>query len=164
MEAGYPLIEGVPFRLIVDSAFRDAKGRPLRAGSERRYEVGPEVRERIDPDKWRLTPPAPGSLDSLLVEFDRPLDYALLQRCLWINGPHGATVAGHGESGPGEESWSFTPAQPWAEGPHQLVVDRRLEDLAGNSPVRVFDRDMTEPDDGPPLTDNVVVNFLCKGA
>ena len=164
MEAGYPLIEGVPFRLIVDSAFRDAKGRPLRAGSERRYEVGPEVRERIDPDKWRLTVPAQGSLDSLLVEFERPLDYALLQRCLRVNGPKGAVVAGYGESGPGEESWSFTPAEPWAEGPHQLVVDRRLEDLAGNSPVRVFDRDMTEPDDGPPPTENVVVDFLCKGA
>lgn len=164
LEAGYPLIEGVPFRLFIDSAFRDAKGRPLRAGAERRYDVGPEVRQRIDPRQWRLTVPVIGSLESLSVEFDGPLDYALLQRCLWINGPLGAAVNGQGKSGPGEGSWSFTPVEHWTEGPHQLVVDRRLEDLAGNSPVRVFDRDMTEADDGPPLTDDVVVSFFCKGA
>ncbi len=164
MEAGYPLIEGVPFRLFIDPAFRDARGRPLRAGAQRRYEVGPEVRQRIEPLKWRLTVPAKGSLDSLLVQFERPLDYALLQWCLLVYGPLGATVAGSGKSGPGEGSWSFTPAKPWEEGLHRLEVDRRLEDLAGNSPVRIFDRDMTGPDDGPPLTDNVVVDFLCRSA
>ena len=164
MEAGYPLIEGVPIRLFIDPSFRDSKGQRLRAGAERRYEVGPEVRQRIDPRQWRLTVPAPGSLDSLVVEFERTLDYALLRRCLWVHGPRGTVVDGHGENGLGEGSWSFTPAQPWAEGTHQLVADRRLEDLAGNSPVRVFDRDMTEPDDGPPLTDNVVVDFLCRPA
>ena len=163
MEAGYPLIEGVPFRLFIDPAFRDARGRPLQSGAERRYEVGPEVRERIDPSQWRLTVPAPGSLDSLLVEFERPLDYALLQRCIRVNGPLGATVPGHGQSGRGEGSWSFTPTEPWVGGVHQLVVHRQLEDLAGNSPVRVFDRDMTEPDDGPSPTDNVVVDFMCAG-
>lgn len=164
MEVGYPLLEGVPFRLCIEPAFRDAKGRPLLTGTERRYQVGPEVRERIDPRKWQLTVPAPGSLDSLLVDFERPLDYALLQRCLWVNGPLGASVPGHGRSGRGEGCWSFTPTEPWVEGCHQLVVDRRLEDLAGNSPVRIFDRDMTEPDDGPPPTDNVVVGFLCRNA
>ena len=162
MEEGYPLIEGVPFRLFIDPVFRDARGRPLRAGTERRYEVGPEVRERIDPRKWQLTVPSSSSLDPLQVEFERPLDYALLQRCLWVNGPYGAIVAGHGKSGRGEGSWSFTPAEPWQEGAHQLVAHRQLEDLAGNSPVRVFDRDMTELDDGPSLTDNVVVDFVCK--
>ena len=164
MEAGYPLIEGVPFRLFIDPEFRDARGRPLLAGAERRYEVAPEVRQRIDPRQWRLTAPAAGTLDSLLVEFERPLDYALLQRCLWVNGPHGTAVTGHGKSGRGEANWCFTPTEPWAEGAHQLVVHRQLEDLAGNSPVRIFDRDMTEPDDGPPMTDDVVLDFVCKVA
>ena len=63
MEAGYPLIEGVPIRLFIDPSFRDSKGQRLRAGAERRYEVGPEVRRRIDPRQWRLTVPAPGSVE-----------------------------------------------------------------------------------------------------
>jgi hypothetical protein len=35
----------------------------------------------------------------------------------------------------------------WASGPHQLVVDPVLEDLAGNSVSRVFDRDLSRSED-----------------
>ena len=161
MEVGYPLIEGVPFRLFIGPEFRDATGRALKAGAERRYEVGPEVRSRIDPGQWRLTVPAIGSLQSLSVEFERPLDHALLQRCLWVKGPPGTQLAGQARSGAGEGSWTFTPESPWTQGAHQLVVELQLEDLAGNSPVRVFDRDMTEQDDGPSPTGPLTVEFTC---
>ena len=43
----------------------------------------------------------------------------------------------------------------------RFVAETRLEDLAGNSPVRVFDRDMTEPDDGPPVDESLAVEFTC---
>ncbi|MCY4365556.1 MAG: hypothetical protein OXE17_04955 [Chloroflexi bacterium] len=161
MEAGYPLIEGVPFRLRLDSEFRDSKGRPLAAWAERRYAVGPEVRERIDPAKWRLTVPPADSREPLRVEFERPLDHALLQRCLRVCGPEGTPMAGRGATGPGERSWQFEPEMPWVEGVYRLLVARQLEDLAGNSPLRVFDRDMTEPDDGPSHTDPLAVDFTC---
>ena len=161
MEVGYPLIEGVPFRLRMGPEFRDAKGRPLAAGAERRYAVGPEVRERVDPAKWSLTVPAAGTRHCLRAEFDRPLDHALLQRCLGVSDPEGAPVAGKGTAGPNEKSWQFEPELPWAEGRHRLVVQRQLEDLAGNSPLRVFDRDMTEPDDGQDPADLLAVGFSC---
>ena len=161
LEVGYPLIEGVPFRLHVDPTFRDARGGPLRAGAERRYSVGPEVRSRIDPGQWRLTVPPAASREPLAVEFERSLDYALLQRCLRVRDPRGEWVTGQGKSGPGEASWRFEPDHPWTEGPHQLVVERFLEDLAGNSLARVFDRDMTEIDDNPPPAGRLTVGFEC---
>ena len=164
MEVGYPLIEGVPFRLQLGSEFRDARGRPLAATCERRYAVGPEIRERIDPGKWSLTVPTAGTREPLGVAFELPLDHALLQRCLSVNGLVGKPVAGKGTAGPGERSWQFEPERPWAEGRHQLVVARRLEDLAGNSPVRVFDRDMTEPVDGPSPGDLLAVDFTCAAS
>ena len=163
MEVGYPLIEGVPFRLFIDTEFRDARGRPLLTRGERQYNVGPEVRQRIDPRKWRLGVPAAGSREPLVVEFERPLDFALLQRCFRVKGQQGTAVEGSGRSGRGEGSWIFEPVLPWAGGAHQLVVERQLEDLAGNSPVRVFDRDMTEPDDGPTVEDRLAVDFTCVG-
>ena len=43
----------------------------------------------------------------------------------------------------GEWCWWFEPASPWRAGRYQLVVDSFQEDLAGNSLVRVFDRDLT---------------------
>ena len=164
LEAGYPLTEGVPFRLFIDPDFRDARGTPLRAGGDRRYQVGPAVRLRIDPGQWRLHLPAAGSLEPLAVEFERPLDHALLQRCLWVSGPEGTAVVGDAETDPGEKSWRFTPASPWSEGRHQLIVERELEDLAGNSPVRVFDRDITEPDADPPPAGRLAVDFTCVAA
>ena len=125
--------------------------------------MGPEVEARIEPGKWALTVPAAGSKEPLVVEFERPLDHALLQRCLWVDGPHGDRVAGAATVGKEERSWRFEPRSPWAEGLHRLVVERHLEDLAGNSPVRVFDRDMIE-DTGKPLSEGpLLVEFRCMG-
>ena len=162
MEIGYPLIEGVPFRLFIDTEFRDAGGQPLRAGTERRYAVGPEVRSRINPGQWQLNVPAAGSTEPLVAVFERPLDHALLQRCLWVGDREETRLEGSGETGPGEMSWLFKPASPWAEGQHRLVVERQLEDLAGNSPIRVFDRDMTETDVDPPPAGPLAVEFWCR--
>lgn len=163
-EAGYPLTEGVPVVVTIDTSFRDAAGRPLRNGAERRYEVGPPLRVRIDPAKWRLHEPAIGSADPLSVEFDRPLDSALLQHCLWVNDPAGMPLGGHGAVGPGERAWRFQPQSPWKQGRYVVMVDPRLEDLAGNSLVRVFDRDLTRAEDAPADARHVAMDFTLRAA
>ena len=38
---------------------------------------------------------------------------------------------------------------PWTDAPHRVVVDPVLEDVAGNSVRRVFDRDLSNADDDP---------------
>ena len=161
LELGYPLVEGTTVRVTVDPAFRDATGKPLKAGAERSYSIGPALRSRINPHAWRLTAPAACSQKPLRVEFDRPLDHGLLQHCLSVRDAAGRTVAGVGEVGLGEWSWSFTPDTPWQTGEHALVVEPRLEDVAGNSPARVFDRDVTQADDAPGEPGPVVVSFAC---
>ncbi len=163
-EFGYPLIEGVPVRVTVDAEFRDAGGQPLKAGSARSYQIGPPLRSRIDPGCWRLTAPVAGSLDPLAVDFDRPLDHGLLQHCLWVRDAAGAPIPGQGESGAAERNWQFTPASPWVTGGYQLVVEPHLEDVAGNSPVRVFDRDISKPEESPVDAVRLAVDFHCTGA
>ena len=162
LEAGYPLNEGVPFRLSIDPSFRDAKGRPLVEGAERVYGVRPAIRERINPMGWKVGAPPAGSGIPLLVGIERPLDHALLQHSLWVKGPDGEALAGEAVVGPGESSWVFRPAGPWQDGNHQLMVEPVLEDLAGNSPVRVFDRDITEEDDLPEVAGRIGVPFECR--
>jgi hypothetical protein len=156
-EAGYPLVEGVPVTVGIDAAFRDAEGRPLVGGAERSYEVGPAVRAPVDPSVWRFVCPAAGSREGLTVYFDRPLDSALLAGCLQVVNVDGP-VEGRGALGPGERSWCFVPSAPWPSGRHVLTVDPRLEDLAGNSVVRVFDRDLTEAEPAPP---SLALEFDC---
>jgi hypothetical protein len=148
-EAGYPLVEGIPIEVVVEEGFRDAEGRTLRESVVRRYQVGPTVSSRVDTDLWTIKPPAAGSREPLAVRFDRPLDRALLERCLRVCDLTGGYVGGTISIGDGECSWCFAPESPWSDGTYTLVVDSRLEDLAGNSIRRVFDRDLEEPEHDP---------------
>jgi hypothetical protein len=157
-ETGYPLRAGGSFRVVVDGAFPDARGVALRTGAERYYEVGDDERRHVDPQEWTLTVPPRRTAEPLVVTFDRPLDHALLSRCLHLRGPSGRRVDGTAEIGAEERSWRLVPEQPWAAGSHQLLVDPVLEDLAGNSLSRVFDRDLTRPEDDPGDR-SVVVTF-----
>jgi hypothetical protein len=123
-DAGYPLQEGVS---VIVSA----------RGTERRYAVGPSLRERVDPTLWDVG----WNAGRLKVEFDRPLDRALLEHTLTPVDERGDEVSGTATIAPGERSWRFETELR----PHLLVVDTRLEDIAGNSVARVFDRDLEDP-------------------
>ena len=162
VEAGYPLKEGVPVNVTVTSDFGDAAGRPLRNGGERGYEIGPPVRDRVNTAAWKCNCPPAGSTKQLTVEFDRPLDHGLLQHSLWVNDPAGVEVLGQGSVGPGERNWRFQPQSPWKQGQHQVRVDHRLEDLAGNSLIRAFDRDLTLIDNDPTDDGPVAIDFTCS--
>ena len=158
-EAGYPLRSGEPFRLVVGEGFRDAQGLPLRHSAERRYEVGAAERRHVDPAGWELAVPPAGTREPLRVTFGRPLDHGLLARCLQVRGPGGELVDGTAQIGPGERSWQLAPVRAWASAAHQLVVEPVLEDLAGNSVSRVFDRDLARLEDEPRPARPVTIVF-----
>jgi len=157
---GYPLRAGTSFRLVIDEGFCDAVGRPLRARAERRYAVGGDERRLVDPDNWTLTVPSVDTFEPLDVELDRPLDYGLLARCLHVVGPDDRPVDGTPTIGEEERTWRFVPRHRWTRRSHKLVVDPVLEDIAGNSVSRVFDRDLARPQDEPREARPVAVAFL----
>lgn len=145
VRAGAPLREGSAVTLVVDSGLRDGEGSQLVAGASRTYRVGAPLRSRVDPTLWEVRwPDADNS--PLVVRFDRPLDRALVRRFLRAVDRDGRSVPGHSSLDQDALEWVFTPA---AGGDFRLYVDTRLEDLAGNSVRRVFDRDLRSPgDDG----------------
>jgi hypothetical protein len=147
-EVGYPLREGTTVTLVVDEEFPDASGRPLRAGATRTWTVAGDERGLVTPSSWSFHPGAAGTREALAVTFDRPLDRGLVVRCLHVVGATGR-VEGVSAVGPEERSWTFAPTAPWVGAPHRLVVDPVLEDVAGNSVQRVFDRDLSRPEDAP---------------
>jgi hypothetical protein len=157
-ELGPPLSDGTGVTLVVDADLRDAAGAALVAGARRDYRVGPAVRTRVDPGRWQVTWPASGSLEGMVVDFDRPLDHALAQRCLRVTTASGAVLPGRADLGPGEAQWVFTPAVPWPAEACALRVDAALEDLAGNSVRRVFDRDLRLAQDDPLAVTEVVLS------
>jgi hypothetical protein len=155
---GYPLEQQSSVSLVVDADFPDASGRPLRERATRTWQVTGDERRRVMPSSWSLTAPAAGTMEALRVVFDRPLDHALVARCLVVVGSAGP-LAGSVEVGDEERSWTFAPAAPWVDAPHRLVVDPVLEDVAGNSVQRVFDRDLSKVEDSPRQHDPVALSF-----
>ena len=145
------LMPGTSFRLVVDKEFRDAQGIPLVSEAARSYRVVDDERRRVDPSMWKLFV----SPRDLVVEFDRPMDHGLLAHCLQVTG-----VDGTPEIGPDERSWRLTPRKSWTPGEHQLVVSSILEDVAGNSVARVFDRDLDRAEDSPGPTEPTVLRFV----
>ncbi len=161
LESGYPLAEGMTVVVTIDRAFRDARGQPLRAPARRIYRVGPAMRSRADPAGWTLNVPPAASSIPLRVEFDRSLDHGLLQHSLSVQDPTGAILDGVSTIGHSELSWSFTPEFPWHSGEHRLLIEPRLEDVAGNTPIRVFDRDVSRPEDDPLPAAVTHLSFIC---
>jgi len=138
-EAGPAIEEGKHYTLVIDRDWLDSRGAPLQEGFRKAFEVGPPDRAPVDPEQWRLTAPKAGSRDALVVDFPKPLDWALLSRLLTIPGVRGTTSVDRNET-----QWRFTPAQDWKAGEYQLEVDTSLEDLAGNRIGRPFDVDTFE--------------------
>lgn len=138
-EIGPALEAGKTYELAVDAGWRDATGSPLSAAYRKPLRVAEEDRIAIDPAEWRLNVPGAGTRDPLVIRFPEPLDYALLQRLLAVDG-----VNGHRSIAAGEQEWRFIPEQPWQAGQYRVTIDTALEDLAGNRVGRVFDVDTFE--------------------
>lgn len=136
VDMGPVLVEGKHYTLIVDRGMKDGNGNPLAEDFRHDFAAGPSERRAIEPKQWKLDPPAAGTLNPLTIDFDRPMDYALLGDCLQIPGVSGKPAAAAGET-----RWVFQPLQPWKPGIYQITVSTALEDLAGNRIGRPFDVD-----------------------
>jgi hypothetical protein len=137
---GPPIAPGARYTLVVDRAWPDARGAPLVAGASKAYRGGPALRTSPDPRQWRVVAPRAYGSAPLTIEFPTPMNYPLLQRMLRVVGPRGS-VPGSVSIGRDETRWRFTPHTPWRAGRYQLVVDRDLEDVAGNHIGQLFDID-----------------------
>jgi hypothetical protein len=133
------------YTLVVGPALRDADGQALGKAFQKKFCTTAAERSLLRVEDWTVQPPRAGARQPLVVKFPRPLDRALLDRLVTVANEQGQTVAGRIEVGPEERSWLFHPEQPWQPLPYTLVVDPRLEDLAGNTPQRLFDVDLAGP-------------------
>lgn len=138
-ESGPVFEAGKRYKLRVSAGWPDSAGRLLADSAERAYEATAPLAEVIDPAGWEVVTPR-ARLGALEVRLGRPLDRALLEHAIAVVGPDGKRLPGAVDLPPGGAAWRFTPArQPWNPGEYKLVIDPRLEDLAGNRVGRLFD-------------------------
>lgn len=141
-EIGPALEEGKRFALVIDAAWRDAAGAPLKETFRKPFRVGPPDREPPEPAKWKVEPPRAGAKEPLTLTFDGPMDHALAERVVRVARASGNAVGGVTTLAEGDRRWSFVPDEPWAAGRYEVVAGAALEDLAGNNVGKPFEVDL----------------------
>jgi hypothetical protein len=141
-EVGPALEENKRYTLQIDQDWQDARGNPLTAPFVKEFAVVAPDDVQPRPELWRISAPGATTRAPLVIEFEEPLDRAMLERVLVVKDPAGQTVAGDIEVCDRETHWEFRPAQAWKAGSHEILIDATLEDLAGNSLARPFEVDV----------------------
>ncbi len=144
-QLGLPLIQGRTYRLIIGSQWRDANGNPLIESFERRFIVDAQDRSSIDPESWQVTVPPVGTTEPVRLAFPESLDRALLERMISVHDSMGRSLSGTVNVTSSETHWAFGPSEAWRAGRYNIMIDSDLEDLAGNTLIRLFDAPHEEP-------------------
>jgi len=160
-QLGLPLNEGRRYTLVVDQGWRDGAGNPLAGPFFKHLEVADLDRTSPAPDGWVLDTPAVGSLEPLTIQLGEPMDHALLHRMITVR-RGGAELTGTVEVAANESLWRFRPERPWTAGTYRIRVDPAIEDLAGNTPHRLFDEDRNARTSDPPENQVVELEFVIE--
>jgi hypothetical protein len=161
-QMGRALRAGHAFSLVVDSAWRDANGRPMASSYRRKFFAGPALQTGIAVASWSILPPHVETREPLVVKFPRPLDHGLLQRALGVETRRGVSWPGTIAVGDGEREWRFAPRDSWRAGDYQLVVLSILEDVAGNRVGRAFEVDMWDRVDSTSVPERTTLPFTVR--
>jgi hypothetical protein len=144
LEYGRALVTGRTYTILIDATWPDAAGRPLTGEYRKEFRVGPARERALSLDDWRVSIPAAGSRDTLVVTAPAFLDSALFTRTVGVM-TGGQPLDGSVEVTAAETEWRFTPTVPWQRTTHELVVLSSLEDSAGNRIGRAFEVLPTDP-------------------
>ncbi|MFG6489250.1 hypothetical protein ACG04R_21380 [Roseateles sp. BYS78W] len=132
-DAGRALHAGETVRLQVD----DPTG--VEAPAVKAWQVTTAASRPLDISGWQLNEPRVGSRDALVVDLRAPISSSG-EPLIAVVDATGRRVPGTTSLAEGDAVWRFTPARPWASGPHRLVAHADLEDPAGNRRCAAFEQ------------------------
>ena len=141
-EFGPVLRPNQKYHLVIPKRVLGANGMKLEAEFSKAFETTAEDHTRPLPKHWQIDAPSVGTREPLQIRFGKSLDRAQLLRMITVVASDGRTIRGSISIGSGESTWNFRPSENWMNNRHQLIVDGRLEDAAGNTPLRPFDNDL----------------------
>ena len=139
---GPVLSPGKHYTLRLPTTLRGADGQRLAQAHTKPFKVAAADHAAPNPQAWNVTSPRSYTTAPLHVDFGECLDRALAVRCLQVVDTAGANVPGTATVSRNETRWSFIPSQSWKGVEYRLHIGALLEDLAGNTPGRLFDLDL----------------------
>ena len=160
LELGRAIRDRGRYSIVIDAAWRDAAGQPLKEAYRRDVKVGLPIERPLTPSDWRVIPPKANTRDPVNVTFPWPLDHALLQNAIGVSSPGGQIVQGAVSTEADETRWVFTPEALWKGGTHELRVLTLLEDPSGNQVGRAFEMKPGTAADPGPRPEMVAIPFV----
>lgn len=139
---GPPLVAGKNYKLIISGDWRNTNETSLGNSSAKKFIAA--SRDSISPlvDHWKIRVPEKNTNHPLQINFGEPLDYALLKHAIKVVDSSGKTMKGTISITGDQRGYFFTPEKIWSPGNYKILVEGRLEDLAGNNLNRLFDEDL----------------------
>lgn len=157
-QMGRALEAGKRYTLLVKREWRDGHGLPLKDEFRHQFRASVPMERALTMAAWKVTAPAAGTREPVVVTFPDPLDHALLRRALGV-ARGGVALSGDVSIEGAETRWRFTPRDPWTAGDYDLVAFAFLEDVAGNRIGRAFEVDNFERTDLKPEPERRTLAF-----
>ncbi|MCB0665067.1 MAG: hypothetical protein KDC80_04560 [Saprospiraceae bacterium] len=154
---GTPLVKGQSYKIVIASQWKDQMGYPLASSFEKTFTVREPDRIKPDPRDWRVEIPKSGTRQPLRIHFRESLDFSLLSDC--INIFQVDTIPGKVTISDNQDIWIFTPELDWESGFYKIGIDSRLEDLAGNNMIRLFDEEIKDTFQPYPAAGTVILDL-----
>jgi hypothetical protein len=142
---GAPLQRGKKYSIAVSGQWKSAQGIAMNGLHTKSFITTSRDSVPPKPYLWNVQPPQEGTAEPLTVILNDALDFFLLQETVSILNSREEKVKGTIKTSADENSFQFIPQQKWQRGKHTIRVASYLEDLAGNSIERPFDRDIRLP-------------------
>ena len=141
---GPALLKGERYKLIISGTWQDVYGQELSVTTTKKIEVVNAYRHHIKVNEWGIGKPKENSHDALTIHFDRIIDHALIQSMVQLEDGEKKRIAGYWEILEKEQLIQFIPETKWKKGKYRIVIDSRLEDVAGNNLQNLLDHNIEE--------------------
>ena len=107
------------------------------------FRVSDPMLEAMDETGWHIVSPTVGSLDPIVMHFDRVMDTALCEDEIAVLSPSAEVVQTRVSLAPDGTVAQLIPSHLWRPGEHRHVVYERFEDVCGNRLGEAPDHDLS---------------------
>ena len=153
---GLPLKQGNSYTLKIIPGWKDKTGHPLEATFEKQFYTSAPDRKAPVISNWILHIPARLGKAAISIQFDEPMDVALLNRMVRITSGE-KPLTGRANVTDQGTTWTFEPQMPWDNTNYQIRINTKIEDLAGNSLRRLFDTPINTPGQAPEKEKELII-------
>ncbi len=138
VDLGPVLMKGNPYTLVISGKWKSLAGIPLGKDFKKTFDTIASDRNRLVIANWQIS----ASSEKVALEFNEPMDWALLHSQITVLRANGEAVLGKVITTQSEQRWQFFPDKPLKRGKYKILVGWELEDLAGNNLHRAFEVDL----------------------